>query len=317
MYYQDATHYRLAVPTTASESDIIRDGNTMWLWQSSQDSVTKFTVPPGTLKDKRIKAKLPDGQVLTPQQAADQVLKAVGKTTLVSVESNVMVAGEPAYQLVLAPRDHRSLVGKVTIAVDGKYGIPLRVQVFAKGASAPAFQVGYTDLAFTAPDPANFSFTPPPGAKVDTVSPRRQASVQPSGAKPGVAGFGTYGKSWLTVVAVPEKDLTGSFGTGAPLPAPGNGTPSLGSFGSKRIAQLKSGGQQPGGYAPAGSAGLGISSQEVIGALFGAAKPVHGSWGSGTLLQTSLFSMLISNGEVYIGAVEPSVLYSAVGHISS
>ena len=58
-----------------------------------------------------------------------------------------MVAGEPAYQLVLAPKDHRSLVGKIVIAVDGKYGVPLRVQVFAKGATSPAFQVGYTALA--------------------------------------------------------------------------------------------------------------------------------------------------------------------------
>src|SRR5258708_5476097 len=57
---------------------------------------------------------------LTPQQAANQVLAKVGKTTLVSVQANVMVAGEPSYQLVLAPKDSRSLVGKVVIAIDGK-----------------------------------------------------------------------------------------------------------------------------------------------------------------------------------------------------
>ena len=43
---------------------------------------------------------------------------------------------------------------------------------------------------------------------------------------------------------------------------------------------------------------------------------MHGAWGSGTLLTTSLVSMLMTNGEVYIGAVEPSVLYAAVGHTS-
>ena len=79
------------------------------------------------------------------------MLKAVGKTTVVSVEANVMVAGEPCYQLVLAPRDDRSLIGKVTIAIDGKYGVPLRVQVFAKHAASPAFQFGYTALQFMAP----------------------------------------------------------------------------------------------------------------------------------------------------------------------
>ena len=55
----------------------------------------------------------------------------------------------------------------------------------------------------------------------------------------------------------------------------------------------------------------------MLNALLGTAKPVHGSWGSGTLVTTSLVSMLMTNGEVYIGAVEPSVLYAAVGHTSS
>ena len=85
----------------------------------------------------------------------------MGKTTLVSVQANVLVAGEPSYQLVLAPKDSRSLVGRVVIAVDGKYGVPLRVQLYAKGASSPAFQVGLHRAAVHRPGPANFGFTPP------------------------------------------------------------------------------------------------------------------------------------------------------------
>jgi hypothetical protein len=39
---------------------------------------------------------------------------------------------------------------------------------------------------------------------------------------------------------------------------------------------------------------------------------VHGSWGSGRLLRTSLLSVLItSSGKALIGAVAPSVLYAA------
>ena len=76
------------------------------------------------------------------------------------------------------------------------------------------------------------------------------------------------------------------------------------------------GGKQPDAYSANGN-GVGVSSQELLNALLGSAKPVSGSWGSGTLVSTSLVSMLITNGEVYIGAVEPSVLYAAVGHASS
>ena len=109
-------------------------------------------------------------QPLTPQQAAQQVLAAVGPTTTVSVASNVTVAGQAAYGLVLAPKDARSLVGQVQIDVDGRNGVPLRLQVFARGASSPAFQVGYTAIQFVTPAPADLSFTPPPGSTVTQVN---------------------------------------------------------------------------------------------------------------------------------------------------
>jgi hypothetical protein len=49
----------------------------------------------------------------------------------------------------------------------------------------------------------------------------------------------------------------------------------------------------------------------ALGVLQGAATPVSGSWGSGHLLRTTLFSVLITNnGHVLIGAVQPSVLYA-------
>jgi outer membrane lipoprotein-sorting protein len=295
VYYQDSKHYRLSVPQPSSETDVIANGSTVWLWQSASDSVTEFT---GADQASAKKAVPQVTQTpLTPQQAANQVLAKVGATTLVSVQANVMVAGEPSYQLVLAPKDSRSLVGKVVIAVDGKYGVPLRVQLYAKGATSAAFQVGYTALQWVAPAPANFSFTPPKGASVDVVNEAKSASGSKS---PGnTAGFGSYGKSWLTVVAFPQKDLMQGFGTTA-----GSSSSSSSSSGQQNIASSN-------------NSGVSVSSQELLSALLGSAKPVHGSWGSGTLVTTSLVSMLMTGGEVYIGAVQPSVLYSAVGHTTS
>jgi outer membrane lipoprotein-sorting protein len=296
VYYQDSKHYRLSIPQPQSETDVIANGSKLWLWQSSSDSVTEFTqADQASAKNAAPKvAQTP----LTPQQAANQVLAKVGKTTLVSVQANVMVAGEPSYQLVLAPKDSRSLVGKVVIAIDGKYGVPLRVQLYAKGASSPAFQVGYTALQWVAPDPANFSFTAPKGASVDVVNPKAKSA---SGSTPAnsSAGFGSYGKSWLTVVALPQKDLMQGFGT-----ISGSSSPASSSNGKQNTFSNN-------------NQGVGVSSQELLNALLGTAKPVHGSWGSGTLVTTSLVSMLMTGGEVYIGAVQPGVLYAAVGHTTS
>jgi hypothetical protein len=45
---------------------------------------------------------------------------------------------------------------------------------------------------------------------------------------------------------------------------------------------------------------------------------VSGAWGSGRLLRTSLVSVLITDsGRMFVGAVQPSVLYAAAGQAAS
>jgi outer membrane lipoprotein-sorting protein len=272
VWYASPAHFRLAVPQSLSESDVIRDGRTAWLWQSTLNKVTKFTLPAHA----PAKAAVPQ-QPLTPQQAAKQVLAAVGPTTTVRVDSNVTVAGQAAYALVLAPKDARSLIGQVQIDVDGSNGVPLRLQVFARGASSPAFQVGYTDIAFVKPAAADLSFTPPPGATVTQVNlSDSHPGASMNHATPDVT---TIGSGWLTVLKLPSSTLTPG--------APASGAPASGG-------------------SPAGD------STAVLRTLLASATPVHGTWGSGRLLRTGLVSVLITDqGPTFIGAVQPSVLYAA------
>ncbi|MBV9095145.1 MAG: DUF2092 domain-containing protein, partial [Streptosporangiaceae bacterium] len=217
--------------------------------------------------------------LLTPQQAAQQVLAKVGPTTAVSVDTNAMVAGQPAYQLVLAPKDHRSLVGSVLIAIDAANGLPLRVQVLARGASSPAISVGYTSISFGMPPAAQTSFTPPPGATVTTVNP---AAVKDRGRQDSAPAVTTIGTGWLTVVDLPSSALTSA------------------------------------GQAPVQAAGAPDDSARVLRLLLGSASPVHGAWGSGRLLRTALVSVLMTDtGRTFAGAVQPSVLYAAALHAAA
>ena len=274
VWYASPSHFRLAAPQSLSESDVIRDGSTAWLWQSTLNQVTKFTLPAHSAAGQPAVPKQP----LTPQQAAQQVLAAVGPTTTVSVASNVTVAGQAAYGLVLAPKDARSLVGQIQIDIDGSNGVPLRLQVFARGASSPAFQVGYTDIHFVMPASADLSFTPPPGAKITQVN---MADGDRSSMGNASSGVSTIGSGWLAVLKLPSSALV----PGAPAPGSSAG---------------------PGGNGSVGD------SAGVLRALLASATPVHGVWGSGRLLRTSLVSVLMTDqGSTYAGAVEPSVLYAA------
>ena len=83
-----------------------------------------------------------------------------------------------------------------------------------------------------------------------------------------------------------------------------------------KVAGAGSAAEVSGQAARSASGGGGaINGSAMLSALLLAAHPVHGSWGSGKLLHTSLFSMLITNGHVLIGAVTPSVLYADVARI--
>src|SRR5262250_1301271 len=253
VWYDGSQRVRLAVPDTMSETDFIRNGTTAWLWQSNSDSVTKILLPKYRGGEREpVMPRAP----LTPQQAAKQVLAAVGPSTRVTSEANVTVAGKAAYQLVLAPKSSASLIGKITIALDAQHlTVPLRVQVFAKKTATPAFQVGYTSISFVTPAASNFDFTPPAGAKVHTVGPELAAGgygpmpiPEQRGTHPGVR---IIGKDWTSVAVLPAAALSEVAGRGNVAGVAG------------QAARSASGG------------GGEVSSSAVLGTLLRAARPVH------------------------------------------
>ncbi|HXP19282.1 MAG TPA: hypothetical protein VN840_06505 [Streptosporangiaceae bacterium] len=336
---------------------------------------------PGSAKPQAV-ASAPPVAELTPLQAADKLLAMVGPTTKVTVPGTTTVAGRAAYQLVIAPRSSSSLIGQIVIAVDAKTYLPLQLQVFARGSSSPAFQIGFTSLTIGQPSMSNFTFTPPPGAKVKTV---RLPSTLPGFAGLGLPfgpGMAVHGSSGAIVMPASPAGLPVRIAKlrqhlirlglrsmpGSPaalrkaLRALRSGQPPAGAYSSRLVirvpaisgaaagprvlgsgwlsvlaipagpaltavvtgggshAQASASGSGPRGLAESATANRAIA---VLGAgppgplmallhtLYNAAAKVHGSWGSGRLLQTSLFSVLItSKGEVLIGAVTPAVLYA-------
>jgi hypothetical protein len=298
LWYADPAHVRLALPVPLGETDVIRNGRSVSIWQSSSDSVQQITLPPRSAKDMAPASAGPASAApLTPQQAAQRLLKAVGPSTSVQTGPTTTVAGENAYQLVIAPKDSRSLIGRVVIQLDAQHpGVALGAQVFARGATSPAFQTGFTSITFARPPASTFAFTPPKGASVhtQTLTPKSNAGTKPA---PRPAGVKTIGSGWLTVAVLPASALSA-------LTHGGNAAGALG-----QAAQSASAG-------PGSGAGGGVNGAGVLAALLKTATPVHGSWGSGKLVKTGLLSILItSNGHVLLGAVAPSVLYSAAAQV--
>jgi outer membrane lipoprotein-sorting protein len=378
IWYDGPAKVRVAVPVSMGETDVRRDGRNVWLWDSQTNKATHYILPAGAA-DTAPSARAPS--VPAPPQLAKQILAAVGSTTTVGLQQNVTVAGQPAYQLSLAPKDRRSLIGQVRIAIDASNSLPLQVQVFARGAASPAFSVGYTSLSFARPAASNFAFSPPPGAKVKTVTvpaqsglsglpnlPAGSISASRTGAPPtGSIVFQMNASNGKIVTAAGGKQIPAaarkqleaavaqslpasmpkaqraallkSVASGKPVTIAAPGTPgSSGWTGYAPLSGFSSAAVSVGTPSPAGPTVLGKGwlsvavlsgafsahgglapdgeSANILGALMSASTPVHGSWGSGRLLRTSLLSVLmLSDGKVLVGAVVPSVLYADAAHL--
>jgi outer membrane lipoprotein-sorting protein len=289
---------RLALLGTLGESDVVHNGRDVWVWRSDTNTATHYRLPPPDAAEKSVPSPVPGA--LTPQQAADRALRAIDPTTSVTTDGTSSVAHRPVYELVLRPRDARSLVGQVRIALDAATHLPLRVQIFPQASDAgAAFEVGYTRVSFTVPGDEQFRFTAPPGA---TVTEGHLSELY------GESGTGRGADGSSAVPATPLRPEQKH-------PVAPDSAPAVRTVGTgwTAVLVLSGVGNPPTG---AGSGAGSASGRPVaeLAALLDRLPRVSGSWGSGRLLTSTLVSaVLTDDGRLAIGAVQPDLLYQALG----
>lgn len=166
---------RLAVISgPADEVDLVRAHNHTWIWDSSNGSVEDLV---GNPLDRLLAGLHPGGaagflgSALLPGVLAQYLLKKAESHTTVALGPSVFVAGEPAYQLVVSPKDApSSTVRRVQLAVGATgelEGTVLRLAIFARRQHSAALQVGFDGhLTADVPGGGVLTFKPPPGAKI-------------------------------------------------------------------------------------------------------------------------------------------------------
>jgi hypothetical protein len=188
-----------------AERDAVRNGSDVWLYDSK-----KATAEHLTLKSAGTDPAAPDA-TQTPAELAHKILSKLDASTDVSVGDDTSVAGRSAYDLVLTPKTSKTLVGSISIAVDAKSGLPLSVDVQARGQKDPAVKVAFSDISLTRPDSSLFSFTPPAGTKVS-----EHAAPSKKHAAPSIKNKVTVtGTDWTSVVQLPAGSVPASV-TGSP-----------------------------------------------------------------------------------------------------
>ncbi|MEW2547886.1 DUF2092 domain-containing protein [Streptomyces sp. NPDC047002] len=274
---------KVSLVEDAAEYSLIRNAGQVWAYDSASNQAFHTTAPAGadtksdTKSGTRALPALPRGAEAptTPGQFADDVLKATGSTTALSVDGTSRVAGRDAYDLVAKPKQAGSTVGSVRIAVDAKTGTPLRFTVAPSGGGKAVVDVGYTSVDFARPAASTFDFTPPKGTKVTEGKQHaaaRQAQPTPQQkqrAETALSRVKVTGKGWTSVVELP----------GAA------------------------------GHSAAKGSAEGGDAQSFLSSL---GTKVSGSFGQGTVFHTRLVNALVTeDGSVYAGAVSRQKLIEA------
>lgn len=201
---------RVQVKDRLAERNAVSNGTDAWFYDSETDVATHLAIPAdakASVEEKvsALEARIPAD--LTPAKVADQLLANLAPSTTVSVGTDGSVAGRSVYELILTPKTADTLVESVAISVDSETGMPLRVTVLAVGQEAPAAQVGFSSIDFSAPSADLFDFVPPAGATVEeqkiptAVDAQGKASGEREAREAGepiVTGTG-----WSTIVEIP------------------------------------------------------------------------------------------------------------------
>ncbi len=103
-----------------------------------------------------------------------QFLADLGGHWTISDAQPTDIAGEPAYSVQVSPKHDGGLLGKAELAWDAVQGVPLRVAIYAQGASAPALALDVTDISFGPVSDSDIAVSPPAGAKIVDLSSQTQ-----------------------------------------------------------------------------------------------------------------------------------------------
>jgi hypothetical protein len=210
--------WRVDTLSDTGENDTYADGDDTYVWDSGEQLLTAVYGAEVI--------RLPRAADLVPSALAVRLISWAGPGAKISLLPPQRVAGQSAAGLAISPADTRSTIARADIWAAPGTGLPLLVEVFARGSAQPALETQFLEAGPW--KPAGDVLTPQlgPGTGFTTTTPSDFAGVLKNLAvaalPPRLAGFsrvpspipqiGIYG-SGLTSFAV----LTFTPGTGGQL----------------------------------------------------------------------------------------------------
>lgn len=201
--------WRVDTLSDAGENDTYQAGDSQYVWDSGGQLLT------GILGRQAV--RLPRAADLTPEALSVRILDEAGPAARLRPLADRRVAGQGAAGFAVTPASPQSTIGRADIWASPATGLPLRVEVFGRGAATPTLTTQFLQVSPWRPSPAVLRPHLGPGAGFTATTPANFSQVlknlddealppalgglarQPS--PPGFAQVGVYGGG-LTSFAV-------------------------------------------------------------------------------------------------------------------
>ena len=172
------TGMRAQILDRMSQRDLIVSGNTVWSYDSREQTATFAELDKQKLAEGEAQAMAElnayaaqIGLDLTdPQAVSDYVMSLAGEDSVITVGTDHWMAGRTAYQLIVTPKSDVSMVASVVVSLDSETGMPLALSVNSVAQVEPAMEIAFESISFADQDEALFSFTPPAGTEVTNLN---------------------------------------------------------------------------------------------------------------------------------------------------
>jgi len=234
-WYADPTRWRFDVINNLGERDVYRTPEGEFTWDYGADMLTRLIGDPPV--------RMPRAGDLLPPDLARRMLVAAQDDKVTALPAR-RVAGVDAAGLRLTPADPDTTIGHVDMWADPATGLPVAVELTARGGTRPVLVSHYLELSQTTP-PADvlvpkhsprsgFSLTTAPdvGDVLGSIG-RGRIPLQLAGRElrqadiGGLRGVGVYGDGLSAFIAMPvprdigsgaAEAITSAGGTSEELP---------------------------------------------------------------------------------------------------
>lgn len=210
-WYAEPSRWRFDVVSPVGERDVYRTPDGEFTWDYGANQLTRLIG--------EVPVRVPRAGDFTPPELARRVLSAAQDDPVTALPAR-RIAGHDAAGLRLTPRDPDTTIGHVDMWADPDTGVPLAVEVTARGATTPVLASRFVEFDAVSPPAEVLEPSRPAGSGYSVVAapgladvfgalgrarsplvlagrPLREANAV------GVRGVGVYGTGLSAFIAVP------------------------------------------------------------------------------------------------------------------